>query len=221
MGLEEYVEGTLLQWAEENDFVGLCVEGGQHHAKETEVYLEGALWLALEHIGFCTLEDETRALWRERLAQATPRMPDVVEVLYRHAVQKGDRFRMQPGFQSFDPIRKGQTLAYAQDKPIFARHHGCILLPLYQAQGEDGFFEGQAVARAWFRVSEVLRKSGLDAGLGLLPGIRRDPDRPDVYWADLRVARLRTNDVFHLLGYEKIDEIDGWRAFRKRKEREV
>jgi succinylglutamate desuccinylase len=51
-------------------------------------------------------------------------------------------FKMFPGFQNFSPIRKGEPLATDRHGIVYAPNGGCILMPLYQGQGNDGFFIG-------------------------------------------------------------------------------
>ena len=53
------------------------------------------------------------------------------------------------------------------------------------------------------RVSRLLRNLHLHVLLPLLPGVRRDPDRPDSLRVDPRIARLLPVEVFHLFGYRK------------------
>ncbi|MBK6950183.1 MAG: hypothetical protein IPH16_20770 [Haliscomenobacter sp.] len=62
------------------------------------------------------------------------------EIIWRHPVEPEDQFRMEPGFQNFDPVRIGQRLATDRNGPVLAKVDARILMPLYQAQGEDGFF---------------------------------------------------------------------------------
>jgi succinylglutamate desuccinylase len=47
---------------------------------------------------------------------------------------------MLPGFKNFDAIEKNQILAKNKHGDILAPYSGYILMPLYQKQGEDGFF---------------------------------------------------------------------------------
>jgi succinylglutamate desuccinylase len=54
-------------------------------------------------------------------------------------IEPGDDFRMRPGYQNFQPVKKGEWLANDQDGKIVARCDGYILMPLYQSQGDDGF----------------------------------------------------------------------------------
>lgn len=57
-----------------------------------------------------------------------------------HAIKKGDNFVMQPGYKNFQPVKKGEILATDKNGAISAQEDGLILMPLYQKQGNDGFF---------------------------------------------------------------------------------
>ena len=69
-------------------------------------------------------------------------------------------------------------------------------MPLYQPQGQDGYFLCRGIAPGWLRFSETCRRSGLEALLPSLPGVavahgrprtlRVEPDAPGVV---LRVLR--------------------------------
>ena len=67
-------------------------------------------------------------------------LPKVSELLCVHLIQPGDGFRMRPGYRNFQPVKKGEYLADDQKGPIRAMADGLILMPLYQAQGSNGFF---------------------------------------------------------------------------------
>jgi len=43
-------------------------------------------------------------------------------------------------YANFDPVTKGELLAYDRHGEIRAKFDGLILMPLYQKQGNDGFF---------------------------------------------------------------------------------
>ena len=47
---------------------------------------------------------------------------------------------MKEGFKNFDRIEKGQLLATDRHGNILSPTDGLILMPLYQKQGENGFF---------------------------------------------------------------------------------
>lgn len=67
-------------------------------------------------------------------------LPKVAELIMRHSVEEGDEFVMQPGYKNFQRVEKGELLARDKNGPIYAEEAGSILMPLYQKQGEDGFF---------------------------------------------------------------------------------
>jgi succinylglutamate desuccinylase len=47
---------------------------------------------------------------------------------------------MEPGFRNFQSVSAGKLLARDHHGEVRAPLSGILLLPLYQAQGEDGFF---------------------------------------------------------------------------------
>ena len=58
----------------------------------------------------------------------------------RHAIQPVEGFEMLPGFKNFQKVKKGELIAKDKNGDIFSPANGRILMPLYQKQGEDGFF---------------------------------------------------------------------------------
>ena len=47
---------------------------------------------------------------------------------------------LKPGFKNFDKVKEGDLLAKDKRGPIFAKKSGFLLMPLYQKEGNDGFF---------------------------------------------------------------------------------
>lgn len=47
---------------------------------------------------------------------------------------------MLPGFVSFQAIRMGEEVGKDRSGPVRAPCSGLILMPLYQPQGESGFY---------------------------------------------------------------------------------
>ena len=52
---------------------------------------------------------------------------------------------MEPGFVNFQAIEKGELLAYQNGQPVKSEWDAFIFMPLYQSQGNDGFFVIQEV----------------------------------------------------------------------------
>lgn len=61
-------------------------------------------------------------------------------MISRYGVTEEDRFRMLNGYENFQAVKKGELLAEDKKGKIYASDDALILMPLYQEQGEDGFF---------------------------------------------------------------------------------
>jgi succinylglutamate desuccinylase len=206
LGLEEQIDGVLSDYMTRRGCITVSIEGGQHAAAATVDHLEAALWVAIASAGLCRKEELPEwAAAHARLRAARGTLPHVLEVVSRHAIGPEDGFAMAPGFANLAPAARGQLLARDRKGEIRAPGDGVVILPLYQALGDDGFFWGRAVGGARMRLSERARRLGLDRVLPLLPGVRRDR-HPDRLVVDKRVARLYPLDVFHVFGYRRIRE---------------
>jgi hypothetical protein len=108
---------------------------------------------------------------------------------------------MQPGFSNFQPIQKNTFLATSNGRELYSENKGLIFMPLYQQQGEDGYFIIRRVHGFVLWLSALLRKIRFDNLLTLLPGVSWISKEKDVMRVDLNTARFLAKDVFHLLGY--------------------
>ena len=205
MGLEEQLDGVLSGYWTRQGCTTLAVEGGQHDEPETIDNLEAVLLVAVEAAGLVRRDAlrEVRAA-RRLLAERRGDLPPVLEVISRHAITAEDAFVMEPGFRNLDFARAAQLLARHKGGEIRAPRDGMVILPLYQGQGDDGFFWGRAVSDARLRASRMFRHLKLDRLLPLLPGVERDPSGPGRFSVDLETARYYPLDVFHMLGYRRI-----------------
>lgn len=219
LGLEEAVTGTLIEYLAERRLPVVAIEGGQHDAPATIRHHVAAIWSVLAATGM--LDPETVPNLRDQhalLRRATSGLPGVVEVIHRHALEEGDGFRMREGLASFRTVRRGELLARDREGEIRAASDGFLLLPHYQAQGDDGFFLGKRVRRFWLDLSALLRRWRLEVLLPLLPGVRRHPAHPDTLIADPRVARWQTVHLFHLFGFRRRHSAGGDLLFSRRPE---
>lgn len=204
LGMEEELEGTLLYYYSDLGAVTLAFECGQHDDPGAVDRAVAAIWIALESAGLYAPGALPEAEWaRLRLQADRKGMPRVVDVRYRHPITPEDRFEMAPGFSSFQPVRAGQTLGLDRHGPVVAPDRGLLLMPLYQTQGEDGFFLARPVSPAWLKLAALVQKLGLERFVHWLPGVRRLPEVPGTYVVDRRVARLAALELFHLLGFRR------------------
>lgn len=208
LGLEEHLDGTLIDYATTRGLVAIAVEGGQHDDIHSVDALEAAIWLALRA---CRMIDHNQEVsdGYALLKRASAGLPHAVEVRARHAIIPGDGFRMHQGFSSFDCVEVGQLLAADRTGEIQAPQSGYLLMPLYQEQGDDGFFIVTTVRRFWLILSRWLRKARAHRIVTWLPGVRQHPTNVHDLLVDRHVARWFALELLHLLGYRKLGEANG------------
>ena len=207
LGLEESLEGTLLNWVNALGHVAIGFEAGRHDAPESLARHEAAMWLSLVACG-CLAEGDAERIAglsarRALLAEATRGLPATLELRHRHAIRPEDDFAMNPGFKNFFPIQKGAVVAHDRAGDVRAEEGGYLFMPLYQKLGDDGYFLVREVAPFWLGLSTAARAAKLDRLLPILPGVRRVPGRSDALLLDTRIARGFALDVCHLLGFRK------------------
>lgn len=219
LGLEENVDGALLGYFGERGHVAVGFEGGQHDEPCTALNHVAAVWLTLITAG--GLEGDSTPQGKrsfDRLREAGRGLPGVVETRYRHHVEEREKFVMREGFANFDPVHKGEHLAFDMQGEVGCVEDGLILLPLYQGQGQDGFFIGREVRRFWLRLSSVLRAMKLGHLAHWLPGIRRLDATGDHLEVNSLIARWWVIEVFHLLGFRRVRPVGGKLRFSRRVE---
>jgi hypothetical protein len=146
LGLIEALSGTLAGYFGSR-LTAVVVEGGQNAREETARNHEAVVWLALVAAGILPENAVPMlAAYRETLTRARGELPAALSVHHRHAIVPGDAFRMEPGFANIQRVRADQVLAHDRRGPIRAPGAGFILMPLYQAMGDDGFFLGREPA---------------------------------------------------------------------------
>lgn len=201
VGLEEELQGTLTDYVGGLGHVAIGFEGGQHQAPEAVDRIEAAIWIALEATGVLPGPVPQATEGRRLLNEACHGLPRICETRYRHVVQAGDGFVMNPGYRSFDYVTEGEKLAKDKNGPVRCPESGRILMPLYQKQGSDGFFLVRPFSPAWLRVSALMRRMRVDRIAHWLPGVRKHPELEGSLLVDLRIARWFAIELFHLLGY--------------------
>ncbi len=218
LGIEESIEGSLLEFCQERGHVAIAFEGGRHADPQTVDHHEAAIWIALAAAGVVAPRDWPEVARSHALLDGAARgFPRVVEVRFRQELLAGHGFVMEPGFQTFHRVRAGQVLARDRSGEVRAFDDGLVLLPLYQGLGSDGFFIGRSVQPTWLWVSFCLRRLGLASLLPLMPGVRRHPQRAGGLLVDPRVARWFPVEVLHLLGYRRLPPEAGRLVFARRR----
>ena len=208
LGLEEQIEGTLLEYLNNLGAITLGFEAGQHEALRSVDHHEAMIWNAVVASGNLSREHVADLEHWQSVLKRAGQGSRVIEVRYRHSIRPEDNFRMEPGFSSFEAVSRGELLARDRSGDITARESGLILMPLYQALGDDGFFLAREVNRFWLNLSAFLRRFRIGNVMPLLPGVRRDRSNTDVLIINTSIARLLPLQIFHLLGFRKLRWVD-------------
>ncbi|MEX2466964.1 MAG: succinylglutamate desuccinylase/aspartoacylase family protein [Gemmatimonadota bacterium] len=217
LGLEELVDGTIIQFFGERGLLAVTVETGKHDAPEAVERAEAAVWVALAALDMLAPDAREEAATGERLLRrASEGLPRALEMRHRHAVRPGDGFKMEPGYRNFDRVVRGTVIAGDSTGEISVPETARLLMPLYQDQGEDGFFLVRRFSPFWMWVSERLRAARVDRFAHRLPGIHRVPADPHAVVVDRRVARFFARQLFHLLGFRRVDESGDRLIMRRR-----
>lgn len=207
LGLEEQIDGTLLEFINNRGAITMGFEAGQHKALTSVDNHEALIWLATVAAGNFDARDIHLERYRSQLKHASGGSR-VVEVRHRHAISAEDEFEMEPGYRNFQPIKRGQLLAKDRRGEITACETGLILMPLYQKLGDDGFFLGREVKQFWMLLSALLRKLKIGNYVHLLPGVRRAPLDENLLIVNTRIARILPLQIFHLLGFRRRRWVD-------------
>jgi hypothetical protein len=81
-------------------------------------------------------------------------------------------------------------------------------MPLYQSQGNDGYFLIRPLPLFVLWLSSMMRKLKTDSLFVLLPGVRWHSPNKEVMEVDLRIARFIAKPLLHLFGYRSKQKSD-------------
>lgn len=139
-GFSDIVFGCIDHYLSRTGVTGFVFEGGQHDSKDAIVYHEGMIWLAL--VEACGLDLKMLSEFPEAIEKLSEQKENqkTFEIIHRHSLEDNDQFKMQSGYENFQSIDKGEFLATHNGEKILSTWDAFIFMPLYQAQGSDGFF---------------------------------------------------------------------------------
>ncbi len=218
LGLEEFLEGTILSYINELGHVALGFEAGQHDNPASITNHEAIIWLSLHNCG-CLHHDLPEPMVEHSygvLAKTIVEGKKVFELRHRHPIESADQFKMKPGYVNFQQIKKNEQLAKDQDGVIKAKESGRIFMPLYQSQGDDGFFIVRNIKKFWLTISAILRVTQFHRFLHLLPGVGKYNQLNHTLAVNTFWARWYVVDFFHLMGFRKKQIIGKRMIFTKR-----
>jgi succinylglutamate desuccinylase len=217
LGIEEYLQEPLLSYLNKEGYVSLGFEAGQHEDLAAISSCKAFIYMALVISGATPKEKvlDYNEHYQTLRSQAND-LTSVFEVVFRYHIKPFEKFTMNPGFKSFQRITKGEDLAVSDGQSIKAPSSAHLFMPLYQKQGEDGFFIIREIPSFFLRLSALLRRLGADQILTLLPGITWIDKEKGILRANLKVTRFMAKSVFHLLGYRSRQEDESYALLHNR-----
>lgn len=143
MGFLTGIQGTTLHYFNrENigvDTVAVTFESGQHDEPMSTNRAIAAITNCMRIIGSVRAEDvENRH--NKLLVEYSKNLPRVTTLVRRHEIDESDFFKMKPDYKNFQRLKAGETIAEDRNGPITVNEDCLILMPLYQKQGEEGFY---------------------------------------------------------------------------------
>lgn len=222
LGIEEFLDGPLLTFINEYGHVALGFEAGQHYDKLSVSNCEAFIWQALK-VSNCVSQHEIDRYYKKSKAlfSTFKIQHQFFQIDYKYNIKSNENFKMNPGFENFQFIKKNQELALSNDTKIYSDRSGKIFMPLYQSRGNDGFFIISKLSVFWLELSKLLRKFKFYSVLTLLPGVRKHKENEYTLMVNPKIAKFLATEIFHLLGYRKKIKKDNLLYFfrRDRKER--
>lgn len=139
-GFSDIVSGCIDHYMSRTGLTGFVFEGGQHISEEAIDNHEGIIWHAITKA--CNLDLNDLSTYPDSAAKLSElkKQQKTFEIIYRHELKDSDQFKMEPGYKNFQPIEKGEILAHHNGDSITSKWDAYIFMPLYQSQGNDGFF---------------------------------------------------------------------------------
>ncbi|MFT7517387.1 MAG: succinylglutamate desuccinylase [Myxococcota bacterium] len=217
LGLEEQIDGALLEFLNNLGLTTLGFEGGQHQDEQATENHYAALWCALVGAKCVKKGHPQVRKSQELLRKRTQGNPPWVGIRYRHVIQEGDAFKMRPGFRNFTEVTANYLLATHNSQAVYSHYKSRVILPLYQGLGNDGFFLANDIHPFWLTVSRSLRRLRFDRIVHWLPGVKRYAADKESIEINRNVARWLVVEIFHLLGFRKRRQQGSRLIFSRRK----
>ncbi|MGW9685196.1 succinylglutamate desuccinylase/aspartoacylase family protein [Flagellimonas sp. 2504JD1-5] len=201
LGIEEYLEGALLSYINDMGYVSLGYESGQHDDPKAIENCVDFIRYTL-HVADSVSFDESKKDFLKNGTLTKGKSPPIFyEIYYQYHIKPKSNFKMLPGFANFQQIPKGVTIAQCKGKVMQTNRKRQIFMPLYQDQGNEGFYFIRPTPKALLWLSKGLRKFKIDHLLVKLPGIAWKSKKKGTMMVNQKVARFMAKSFFHLLGY--------------------
>ena len=142
-GMLKGIKNTTLHFFKSEFFpiktTAVTFESGQHEDPLSVNRAVSAIINCMRSLG-SVVESDVENIHDKVLKKFSEKLPKSTKLVKRHAIEAKAGFEMLPGFKNFQKVKKGELIAKDKNGDIYSPADGRILMPLYQKQGEDGFF---------------------------------------------------------------------------------
>jgi hypothetical protein len=215
LGIEEYLSGPILSYMNEEGYVAFGFEGGQHENPQAITNHKAFIYLSLYFSQVIDLEQEEIYEYINILKPNNTQLIKAFEIYHRHKIKENEAFKMEPRFKNFQFLDKDVHIATSKGREIRTTRSGRIFMPLYQAQGSEGFFAIQRIPSFFLWVSRIIRRTGFHNLFVQLPGITPS-NKLGHYQVNRKKARFLTKQLIHLFGYRIIERFPNYYLIQSR-----
>ena len=140
-GFEEKLKGTTLGFFNKPQKDSYCIvfEAGQHYDPESVYRTAAAIVNCMRTIGSVDSRDVDHR-HDGMLIKMSEGLPKVTRLIFHYKISPQEEFIMNPGFTNFQPLKAGEIVARNEQGSVTSPVDGLMLMPKYQALGDDGFF---------------------------------------------------------------------------------
>ncbi len=143
LGLVNTIEGTSLHFFNNKYLkiptIALGFECGHHEDPHSPLRALSAILNFLTAINVINNNNIVDSDYELNLNN-THSLPRKVKIVHREQVNDISKWKMKEGYTNFQHISKNEVLGFYEGVEVKSPYSGRILMPLYQAQGQDGFF---------------------------------------------------------------------------------
>ena len=143
LGMLKGLKGTTLHYFVSEilgvDIIPITFESGQHEERMAVNRAVAGIISCMKAINAIDADVVENHHEQLLISYCAP-LPKVTELIQVHPIAVDDGFKMNEGYENFQEVKAGEVIAQDKNGPITIKEDCRILMPLYQTQGEDGFF---------------------------------------------------------------------------------
>ena len=136
------VKGSLVNYYNKQNITSIVFEGGAIGDPASINNHEAGIWELLINNNFINESDIPKRVEKNLadMKSFSSKIKGNYSVKYIHKINDEDHFIMHPNIRNFEKVEKNQIIAEDKNGPIKSPITGYILMPLYQEQGNEGFY---------------------------------------------------------------------------------